>query len=61
MLIGLTAPSTKILLGGQRPSQFDPTLYDGRLKRNMIQTIKGKVYPVGLRHTGKSAQFCAYF
>ena len=44
---------TKILLGGQRPGQFDPALYDGWLKRNMIQAVKGKIYPAGLGHAGK--------
>ena len=53
MGLDFSATLTKILLDGQRPGQFDPALYDGRLKRNLIQAVKGKVYPVGLGHAGR--------
>lgn len=56
-----SAPLTKVLLGGQTPGQFDPALYDGRLKRNIIQAVKGKVYPAGLGHAGRHFLLSRFF
>ncbi len=41
------AASTSLLLGQQRPGQYNSSLYDARVKHGVIQDVKTKVHPAG--------------
>ncbi|KAJ6582744.1 hypothetical protein B0H10DRAFT_2198444 [Mycena sp. CBHHK59/15] len=49
------APSTRLILDGQKPGQFAPALQGKRIKRDIIREEKKTAYPTGLGVTGKSA------
>ncbi|KAJ7130976.1 hypothetical protein C8R46DRAFT_1235973 [Mycena filopes] len=46
------APSTRLLLGGQRPAQYAPALHDSRVKQDIIAREKKRKYPAGLGVNG---------
>ncbi|KAF8812196.1 hypothetical protein BYT27DRAFT_7221222 [Phlegmacium glaucopus] len=51
------AASTNLLLGGQRPSQYNSSLYDARIKQEIIQDVKSKAHPAGLGLPGGTIIF----
>ena len=55
------AASTSFLLGGQRPGQYNSSLNDSRIKREIIQDVKSKAFPAGLGLPGASFQFLFNF
>ena len=55
------AASTSLLLNGQQPGQYNSSLYDSRIKREIIQYVKSKAHPTGLGLLGASFQFLFYF
>ncbi|KAJ6620475.1 hypothetical protein B0H10DRAFT_2215989 [Mycena sp. CBHHK59/15] len=46
------APSTRLILDGQKPAQFAPALQGKHIKRDIIREEKKKAYPAGLGVTG---------
>ncbi|KAJ7675923.1 hypothetical protein DFH06DRAFT_1466676 [Mycena polygramma] len=46
------AASTRLLLDGQKPSQYTPALQNKRIKQDLIAREKKKKYPAGLGVTG---------
>ena len=47
------------MLGGQRPAQYNSSLNDSRIKREIIQDVKSKAHPAGLGLPG--ASFSSFF